>query len=496
MTAPSDIANALLGGELPSREIAGMIFEISSPEHPVAMKTPPAIEYVERATQKGWTKAASAVLSNVPEYKGSAIINHRSKQVRRLYLQHGTDTDTLRGLTSMACVDMSDSLAWAERVDMELLSAKITSEDSIPHSVLEIYGRRLVESAKSGAVRIPRKISSGKRERVLVGALVATIRANDSSSAERVLSTVAAQTHKKLLTSSWKRLEGETNDTLLSLMRKYFKNADELEDDFFTYGSIVRPTTQKILGEFLDIMKPNGGSYLAIESILDNLDLVLEKSPISAVRRLLEEVSGWCDSLQWETKPKKPCPVSHEALDSALRRLAGVEPDCELRVGRTVEAAYPHKFSNEAMLQMLRHGSAEDTWEWMSLEGPNSMHAEIFTSLVADPGVAFVSSWHDTATKGPVNFSEFIALVDFEIGTILQHPDVDILVETMGAACTERIINLHGQHAGRASDYLTRRFTEILGPDKEAWRTALSVVAAANQPLGRALRAAAKLQKR
>lgn len=489
-----NIAKSLIRGKLPTREIAGIIYDEADFEEPVAMQTPPPIENVVRSAKKSWVKAGTAVLSMVPEYTGDAVLRHKSKNLKNLYLEHGTDPKTLQSLHEHAEDSLFGLEQWAEKVELEWLEnwARGASE-----RVLHVLARRMMQAGKYEAVAKWRGRSETSRMSLIGSAVAYGIELNDIETTEKLLECLKSdKTRREATWLGWEISEGRVNETTLHVFRKYHTNRKEFLARLESLGSFSEPTSEENYIEFMRMAPVNeesGEPLVPLEVAMRYLRATLTHAGYRAIREIIDSL---INEYEGSTMRQEAGEVlqRHAALEKSLEALGRFEPAEDGDLVSCLLGHYDEKLSDEAVYQALRFGSPEDTWGWLTDE-VNRPTPEVFRRLLANPGKAL-----PTDGDGQVDWAAFgSAMYAVDASKLLEIPFAEEILEAMGSRGTEIVLD-EAEWESRtpgsprvASDYLAARFTEHLGEDGEAWRAAMRILPTSTQSLGRTLRGVAKL---
>lgn len=500
MSDQKTIAKALLRGKLPSREIAGLIYDEVDISQPVAMQTPPPIENVEKAAKKSLVKAGTAVMSKVPEYTGRAVIQHRSKTLKRIYIEHGEDQETLQNLCDVVEKENrgSTSEAWAEKVDLAWLENWFKTNGT-SWSIAEVLGRRLMEAKRYATIGRWKHKSRYIRGAFWGGAMAYGIKQNDVKGVETLLATMKTPKEKKdAIWAGWDAAGGIVNKTTLHLLKKYHKSPNELERRLCDSGCFAAPDSEENYTALLELMPTDGLSsdIIDIDLVEEYMEVTLRHANYDFIRRIIESrIEAVRDDSRLLSREENE--RNHRIIIQGFEALARFEPKDGDDGISDIFGESSIKLSGEAVYQALRFGSASATWDWFCDE-VNPPDTETFHRLLQKPGLGFPVKrdgsidWGVFHTEGVLN----------DFCTILKLPFVDELIEKMGRYGTEMLLDEAEMetHSGiygtpEASNYLAQKFTEHLGDNIEAWRWAINLLPKSTQPLGRTLRGVAKLYK-
>ena len=492
-----NIAKALIRGKLPTREIAGIIYDEVNCERPIAMQTPPPIENVEKAAKKSWVKAATAVLSKVPEYTGELVLRHKSKNLRSLYLEYGTDPKTLQGLQERGVDSSFVRHQWAEKVDLEWLENWARRQHASGR-VMQVLAMRMVQAGRYEAIAKWRG-SSEEGRRTLIGAAVAYgIERNDIEIVENLLRYVKSDRARRETTwLGWELASGCVNETTLHIFRKYHTNKKELLTRLGEVGQFAEPTSEDNYIEFLRLVPMDEANEQALVSVnvaKHYLQATLLYANYWTIREIIDDLVNEYTGEMYLREPEE-VRQGNEILEKALEALGRFQPHEDRGLGSYLFSQYHEKLSEEAIYQALRFGSRHETWEWLNDE-VNRPTSETFHRIVANPGNAL-----PVDESGRVDWASFcLAGGAVNVGDLLGLSFAGELIEAMGSRGTDLIL---GEAEGEcetpeseckaASDYLAARFTEHFGENAEAWRGALRILPTSTQPLERTLRGVAKL---
>jgi hypothetical protein len=494
------IAKALLRGKLPSREIAGLIYDEVDISQPVAMQTPPPIENVEKAAKKSVVKAGTAVMSKVPEYAGRAVVQHRSKSLKRIYIEHGEDQETLQNLCDVVENENrgSTSETWAEKVDLAWLENWFKTHGT-SWSIAEVVGRRLMEAKRYGTIGRWKHKNQHLRGAFLGGAMAYGIKRNDVKEVEALLATMKTpKAQKDAIWAGWDAAGGIVNKTTLHLLKKYHKSPKELESRLCESGCFAAPDSEEHYTALLELMPAEGlaSDIIDIDLAERYIEATLRHANYDFIRRIIESrIEAVRDESRLLNKEENE--QSHRVIIKGLEALARFEPKDGDDGISGIFGESSIKLSGEAVYQALRFGSASATWDWFCDE-VNPPDTETFHRLLQKPGLGLPVKrdgsidWGVFHTEGVLN--DFCA--------ILKLPFVDELIEKMGRHGTEMLLDEAEMetHSGiygtpEASNYLAQKFTKHLGDNLEAWRWAINLLPKSTQPLERTLRGVAKLYK-
>ena len=504
MTSTTEVATALLKGDLPTREIAGLIYEEAEITSPVAMRVPPSIESVSKRAKKNWVLAATAVLSKVPEYAGNLITKHRSVNVQKTYAQHGEDPETLQALCGLVEEGGINMVHWAENVNLEWLHKWAPNQKNLHYKVFSILGRRLAEAEKWDH-KLMRKLSGVSRDEYIMGALETMLAEKNGAGARALLAKVSGQKNRKdLCLQVYEENERVLDDLFLDTLLSVFPTVEELGERLAECGQ-CQVGEPEMVSRIISLF-PDKVFDLLDEAVLDDcLEELCENPSFETINWIVNLACGDSadeDELDWKNpagKKVSAAKISTEVLDTALQKLGKIEVVGGRPLTRWVATCWGESLSGEAILQALRHGEEDATFAWLCGEGFNKPCPEILGRLLADPGIAFRSTWEDdpyVPGKEDVDLAAFLEgmtfLVDEEMDGLLELPQADEIVEMLGVAATEALIRIaktEADESGRspASQYLARRITDAVGADLDKWRLALHMLAKSTQPLGRTL---------
>jgi len=494
------IAKALLRGKLPSREIAGLIYDSVDISQPVAMQTPPPIQNVEKAAKKSVVKASTAVMSKVPEYTGRAVIQHRSKTLKRIYIEHGDDKETLQNLCAVVENENRGTISetWAEKVDLEWLENWFKTHGT-SWSIAEVLGRRLMEAKRYGTIGRWKHKNHHLRGAFLGGAMAYGIKRNGVKEVEALLATMKTEKAKKdAIWVGWDAAGGIVNKTTLHLFKKYHKSPKDLSNRICEAGCFAEPDSEENYIALLELLPAEGLASDIIDADLAEryIEATLRHANYDFIRRIIEsriEAVGENSSFRSGKDDER----DHWIIEKGLEALARFEPGNGERGISDIFGEYSRKLSAEAVYQALRFGSASATWDWLCDE-VNPADTETFHRLLQKPGLGL-----PVKRDGSIDWGVFQAESCLhELYDILKLPFVDELVEKMGRYGTDMLLTeaemetqsgIYG--TPEVSNYLTQKFTEHLGDNLEAWRWAIDMLPKSTQPLGRTLRGVAKLYK-
>jgi len=507
MRNQKNVAKALLRGKLPTREIAGIIYDEADLLSPVAMQTPPPIEHVEAAAKKSWIKAAVAVMSKVPEYRGSHVVRHKSKNLKAVYAQYGDDQATLQQLHEYAKGSWARVIAWAENVDLEWLVAHVR-RGNVDAQAWTVLGRRLMAAKRYETIANWRYAAGDPRNAFLGAAFAYGVEQDDIDTVEAYLGSLRSnKTRIEAIWSGWAMLNGVLNRSMLHVLRTYHKDGGEvferLEDSF----DVVMPANEEVYGELLAYL-PEGALHIVDEDFQHkHLRTTLRYADYETVHKTIETMLGHYGPEHYKDDTTAQAELDrHEVLQSALEALERFEPTGDEDGVRGIFHGYRYALSPAATYQALRFGSYDETWEWLLSREMHRPTEEVFNKLLANPGRAFLQEGVPVQPEKPISWETFAAAKRlYGFTALLDLPFVDGIIEAMGAAGTALLLEdaemeadgVYGysEPGTLASDYLARRFTEALGADGDAWRGALQIVATSTQPLGRTLRGIATLYR-
>lgn len=507
MRNQKNVAKALLRGKLPTREIAGIIYDEVELRSPVPMQTPPPIEHVKAGAKKSWVKAAVAVMSKVPEYRGDQVVRHKSKNLKTVYVQHGEDQATLQQLHEYATGARVRAEAWAEKVDLEWLTTQARRGD-VPDEAWRVLGRRLMAAKQYETLANWKYAAGDSRAAFLGAAFAAGVESDDIAAIDTYLGSLRNNKIRlEAIWSGWTMLNGVVNRTMLHVLCTHHKSGDEVlgrfEDAFYS----VTPASEEIYAALLEYLPGGALRLIDEESQQKYLHTTLLYAEYDTVHRTIETMLGHYGfgPFSEDTANQDEC-YRHETLQAALEALQRFEPTGEEESVHGIFSNYQRELSPVATYQALRFGSDDETWEWLLSNGANRPTEEVFCKLVANPGRAFLQAEEPVVVGKPIAWEAFAAGKQlFGIGTLLALPFADSVIEAMGTAGTALLIEEAELEAGGeygyyepctvVSDYLVRRFTEALGSHTDAWRGALQIVATSTQPLGRTLRGVATLYR-
>jgi hypothetical protein len=492
-----NIAKALIRGKLPTREIAGILYDEVSSERPIAMQTPPPIANVEKAAKKSWVKAATAVLSKVPEYAGESVLRHKSKNLKNLYLAHGTDPGTLQSLQERGEVYPFGYEQWAEIVDLGWLE-NWAKKRSAGGRVMQVLARRMMQAGRYEAIAKWRgKSEEGRRS--LIGAAVAYgIELNDIEVVEKLLGYVPSEKVRRATTwLGWELALGCVNETSLHIFKKYHTNQEEFLDSLEEVGQLANPTSEANYIELLRLVPINEASdqtLVSVEVAKQYLQATLLYANYWAIREIIEDLVNECTRGSFLPEADE-VQKRHDILEKALEALGRFQPDEDRGLSSYLFGQYQEKLSEEAIYQALRFSSRHETWEWLN-DDVNIPTSETFRRIVANPGNAL-----PVGEDGRVDWASFCSAGYADnVGNLLGLPFAGELLEAMGSRGTELILaeaegecDMFEDGSSAASDYLAARFTEHFGENAEAWRGAMRILPTSTQPLERTLRGVAKL---
>lgn len=503
MTTSKNVAKALLRGKLPTREIAGLVYNEVDLQGPVVMQTPPPIASVEIAAKKSWIKAAVAVMSKVPEYRGAYIMNHKSKNLKAMYVQHGGDPATLHQLHEYATRDGVQSEMWAEKVDLDWLSAWTRTAD-VPVETWHVLGRRLMLAGRYETIAkcIPNQRHA--REEFLGAAFEACVKENDIAAMDTWLSSLRSNKIRlEAIWGGWSMLDGMVNHTMMHVFRTHHKDGAAVLRRIEQNCTPATPTSGEIGVELLEYLPAGSLRVIDGEYLQNHMSLALRLADCDTVCRMIGELLDNCNGDLSETNA---IIGQHAVLEVMLEALQRFEPTGEEEGVRGIFDQYQRELSPAATYQALRFGSDCETWAWLTSCGANQPTEDMFHKLVENPGCAFLHGGVPVVVGKPIQWETFIACDGLErVNALLQLPFVDVVIETMGSPATALLLagaeaEVDGAYAWHSPDtivsnYMAGRFTEAFGEHIDAWRGALQIVATSTQPLGRTLRGIAILYR-
>lgn len=489
-----NIAKALICGKLPTREIAGIIYDEADIDALVAMQTPPPIENVVRSAKKSWLKAGTAVLSMVPEYTGDAVLRHKSKNLKNLYIEHGTDPKTLQSLHEHAEESLFGLEKWAEKVELEWLEnwARGASE-----RVLHVLARRMMQTGKYEAIVKWRGRQETSRMSLIGSAVAYGIELNDIETTENLLECLKSDKMRLEATwLGWVISEGCVNETTLHVFRKYHTNKKEFLARLESLGPFSEPTSEENYIEFMrmaPVDEASGEPLVPLEVAMRYLQATLTHAGYRAIREIIDSLVNEYEEPTMHQEADEVL-QRHAALEKSLEALSRFEPAEDGELVSCLLGHYHEKLSDEAVYQVLRFSSPEETWGWLTDE-VNRPTTEVFRRLLANPGNAL-----PTDGGGKVDWAAFgSTMCAVDTSKLLEVPFAEEILEAMGSRGTEIVLD-EAEWESRtpggpkvASDYLATRFTKHLGEDGEAWRAAMRILPTSTQSLGRTLRGVAKL---
>ena len=499
MPEQRNIAKALMRGKLPSRAIAGLIYDEADVEQPVAMQTPPPIENVEKAAKKSWVKAATAVMSKVPEYTGQAVLGHKSKNLKHVYVEHGEDQHTLQQLRGLVEHGFTASEAWAEKIDIGWLQKQCSGGD-LPWQIARIIGRRLMAEKRYDMIAKWRHKTEHTRTSFLGGAVGYGISQNDTAAVEELLANLRSEkARNEAIWAGWESSGGIVNETTLHFFKKYQKRAEDLENCLQGAGCFANPTNEANYVAFLELLPNDADHSSLIESDTAEryLTATLQHAGYDIIRHIIESrVDDVCDHSSFvRVRTENDLIRVHETIEKALEALARFEAGEDTEEISDIFGQYPRPLSAEAKYQALRFGSANTTWTWFGDE-VNTPDTETFRRLLQNPGRGL-----PTTRDGNIDWGVFHTEGGAtNVGELFDLPFIHELLEVMGRYGTEMLLDeaeweaqTNSVEDRKASEYLARNFTEHLGDHLEAWRGAMRILPTSTQPLGRTLRGVAKL---
>lgn len=498
MSDPKTIAKALMRGNLPSREIAGLIYDEADVENPVAMQTPPPIENVEKAAKKSWVKAATAVMSKVPEYSGRMVIGHKSKNLKRIYIEHGEDQETLQQLHGLVGNGYTTGEAWAKKIDIEWLKTWSNGRE-LHWQTIETVARRLMVEKHYETITKWRHKTEDARMAFLGGAVGYGIEQNDTAAVEALLENLkTAKARINAIWAGWESSGGCVNETTLHLFKQYYKNPKDLAERMQDAGCFAEPTNEDNYAALLELLPAGGGSAVVEGDIAERyIQITLRYAGYDTIKGIIDSrIEAACeDSYFSSARTANDRDRDHAMIEACLETLARFEAGEDTEEIEGIFDQYPRPFSAEATYQALRFGSANTTWTWFGDE-VHVPDTETFHRLLQNPGRGL-----PVKRDGSIDWAVFHAEAGAtNVGTLFKLPFVQELLEAMGRYGTEMLLDEAAWEAqsgssesALASEYLAQKFTEHLGRDLEAWRGAIRVLATSTQPLGRTLRGVAKL---
>lgn len=498
MSDQKTIAIALMRGKLPSREIAGLIYDEADVEQPVAMQTPPPIENVEKAAKKSWVKAATAVMSKVPEYFGREVLGHKSKNLKHVYIEHGEDQETLQQLHGFVGTGYVAAESWAEKIDIEWLE-KWAKGRELPWQIVGTIARRLMVEKRYETIAKWRHKTEHTRTTFLGGAVGYGIEQNDTAAVEALLAHLKTdKARKDAIWAGWDSAAGRVNETALHFFGKYHKDRKDLEERLLDAGCFAEPTSEANYIALLELLPAGGRSYDLIESDVAEryLATTLRYAEYNTIRNIIEKrIDAACGHSHFSSsRPESERERDHEMIEMCLEALARFEAGEEVEEIEGIFDQYPRTLSAEAKYQALRFGSTSTTWSWFGDE-VNVPDSETFQRLLKNPGRGLPVK-HD----GSIDWGVFYTEGGATGSALFDLPFIQELLEAMGRYGTEMLLDEAAWEAQTgtsgptvASEYLAEKFTEHLGDNLEAWRGAIRVLSTSTQPLGRTLRGVAKL---
>lgn len=492
---PARVAAALCRGELPNREVAGVLFKEAKLTSPISMPTPPDIESVRIVSTKNWVKAATALESRVPEMLGAEGAEHKSIKVKRSYILNGTDKKAIQDLENLAMQDGETARAWAEVVGAEHMLKSIGEGAQYREEAYVTLGRILVKSGRACEKVLQSIKPLEARENTIVGVLAECILRGETVRGRKSVGLIP---------------KGRRDHVVSLAFDEALEDWSQGKEPREGAGGEVIETIEKMFGK------------VGTRKLLDNLSPMarlgrgfigafFEKHPQEAwgyfeayaktetYAEALGEI-GTAETLSLLISMKAPEIEKHAgAIESCLKKAAksgDMVPwgDGSSMVGEFLRD-WKTTLEDDDMLYLLRNGEESTTISWLLGEYANKPKLGMVPKLVKNPGTAF------DGRKTPSMF--LLRRIVTNLEHLAKAPWIDEAFEALGPDATDVLLGAATENGGGWWDYdyeavcsyLTRRFTEVLGGEPETWRLALPLVAKSSQPLGRTLRAAAALSR-
>jgi hypothetical protein len=498
-----ELASALLQAELPTREVAGLMLQVSDVDTPVAMLTSPDEESVMKVLTKGWKKAATVLESKVPEFLGTRLAKHSSVQVRRLLATKTDDTETLKSLHD-----------WALKKDRECLDIVIPKLD--PRWTLE---RVIAE----GLAKYPEACI------VIVGHLIATNRPEAMS----IIESAPYDVRRPLLIgAACSVAEGSIPDWGLTKLFSLVEEddiSDVVDRLAHQYGLIVSdemaealatsPKARTSLKEST-LWAATGYTPRAVELLMGvNQDFVhraIDTDSWSEVFDSIVALRSLSVAAYLVSKRERVQKLSKErfaqlidsipqtgAMKKKKRRANPYDDDDTAFLNSKVITWLEHELDTDTLLQYLRNTDGTAAWSWLCGKTRTLPRTGEFDQLVQNSGTAFGTTYDYSSSnyeRIPATLTEFTSDLDTHVGELVDKPWADEIIDALGSQAVEELVHMAGRgwphtHYTTASrQYLANRITREIGTDSDIWREALTHIARSNMPLGKTLAALRRLR--
>jgi hypothetical protein len=458
------------------------------------MPTPPDIESVKAVASKHWVKAATALESRVPEVLDSDWFKHRSAKVKRAYILNGTNNKAIQDLEHLAMQDGEMAAKWATAVGADYMLKRIKEGVRYREQAYVALGRIIAKSGKVCNKTLRSMKSVEAREYTIVGIL-----------AECILHGEAVRGRKLTELVSKGRRDHIINLALDEALEEYGRRREPRESP----GGEVIETLEKMFGRsgtriLLDELSPMarlGNGFIKT---------FFEKYPKEAwgyfetyiktetyAEALGEIGTATTLSLLLAMKPEEM--VKHTGvIEVCIKKAAKGGESIPWGDGGSVMGGFLRDWKtiieDGDMLYLLRNGDESTTLGWILGEYANKPRIGMVPELMKNPGRAF------DGRKTPS--MRLLRGIITNLERLMKTPWIDEALEALGPDATDVLLTAATGGGGWwdydhdvVCSYLTRRFTEVLGDNPEAWQVALNLIAKSTQPLGRTLKASALLMR-
>jgi hypothetical protein len=490
MSDRAKLAAALCAGELPNREIAGVLFTEATFKEPMTMPTPPDMQSVKLAGKSGWVKAAIARYSKVPELLGEDGAKHTSVRVKQAYIMGGEDQAILERMEDIALKGIDTAGAWAGKVEPMKLLKRLSKGEPFPYSVPRALGGNLARRGMELEKSIKKIKPAHIRDDVFVGILEELLKQKDLVRIKTFLNTLPGSKLIETIVEAVEHSERELERGTL----EFFENILE-RDDMVDLAGMLNPRhgvsmgfVEKVLSDYQEV----AANYL--EEV--DVNKLSQEELNRHVVRLAEIGTSAMVGFVLDVATRRHG-VSNEIIHAAVRKNIERGEQNDRRGNPWPEEFlrdWEHSLDTDVLLHIFRNSLSSDIFvAWVADELHHKPRPGEVQQLCSKPGLAFTSQWGSEDQEA--NLLLMTRQIAHRAVDMFEKPWADEVVETFGADLTKELILIsEGPTDGyvlgsKVSNYLTKRFTTALGDDLEAWRTALAIVPTSTQPLGRTLSA-------
>jgi hypothetical protein len=499
-----ELATALLQAELPTREVAGLMLQVSDVDTPVAMLTPPDEESVLKVLAKGWKKAATVLESKVPEFLGSRLAKHSSIQVRRLLAETTDDIETLKSLHDWAlkkdreCLDIV-----IPKLDPRWTTERVITEGlgKYPEAYVVIVGHHLATKHPE-AMSLIESAPEDVRRPLLLGAACCVA---EGSVPGWGLTKLFSLTGNDGISNVVDRLTSEykksVSDEMAEALVKNPVARKSLKDSTLESATGFTPRAVELL---MDVNQEFINRAIDTDSWSEVLDLIIALQSMSVVAHLVskrervqklskEQFAQLVDSIPkavTSKKKRRSNPYDYQYNDTEF-------------LSSKVITWLEHELETGTLLQYLRNTDGDAAWSWLCGKTRTLPRTGEFAQLSQNPGTAFGTTYDYSSSsyeRIPATITDFTNELSGHISDLVDKPWADEIIDGLGSQAVAELVHRAGlrwpihDNVLASRQYLANRITREIGIDADTWREALTHIARSNMPLGTTLAALRRLR--